>query len=71
MKEGEKRIKLREIEDQILKLNNEDGNRVVQHVELSTGEKVYQNDIVSKTFKKSNMTKIQFSAYLEFFSSMR
>ena len=51
-KEGEKRIKLREIEDQILKLNNVDGNRVGEHVELSTEEKVYRNDIVSKTFKK-------------------
>ena len=42
-KEGEKRIKLREIEDQILELNKKDN---VQVVELSSGEKVYQNELV-------------------------
>ena len=47
-KEGEKRIKLREIEDQISDLNNEDGNvGVVAVVELSAGEKVYRNDLVN------------------------
>ena len=42
-KEGEKRVQLREIENQISSLNgNVDGH------ELSAGEKVYRNDLVSK-----------------------
>ena len=46
MKEGGRRIKLREIEDQILDLNNEnDGGG--GDGELSSGAKVYQNDLVS------------------------
>jgi len=50
-KEGEQRIKLGEIESQILKLSNavdeEVGNGDEVQVELSAGEKVYRNDVVS------------------------
>ena len=49
-KEGEERIKLDEIERQIIQLSNEDGNNKDGHpvqVELSVGEKVYRNDVVS------------------------
>ena len=46
--EGEKRIKLEEIESQILQLNNEDSDDMLVDLELSTEEKVYRNDVVSK-----------------------
>jgi len=46
-REGEQRIKLGEIESQILQLGNEDDDGVAVQVELSAGEKVYRNELVS------------------------
>ena len=55
-KEGEARIKLGEIERQILQLSNndddKDGDEV--QVELSAGEKVYRNELVSTSLKYYN-----------------
>ena len=53
-KEGEQRIKLGEIERQILQLGNKDDDNkdsVEVQVELSAGEKVYANDVVSTSLK--------------------
>ena len=50
--EGEKRIKLEEIENQILQLNNEDvGGVDIKLNQLSTEEEVYRNDLVSEGIK--------------------
>ena len=50
-KEGEKWIKLGEIENQILNLNKEVDVGQGGNIELSAGEKAYRNDLVSNRKK--------------------
>jgi len=61
VKEGEKRIKLGEIENQILNLNSVDGDG--GDIELSTEEKVYSNDLVSMYKKKTLYSQYLFSFF--------
>ena len=60
-KEGEKRIKLGEIENQIVNLNSVDGDG--GDIELSTEEKVYSNDLVSMYKKKTLYSQYLFSFF--------
>ena len=52
-KEGEKRIKLGEIENEILNLSKETSVDEGGGIALSTEEKAYRNDLVSKRKKES------------------